>query len=289
MKNSWKENARNINYKEENIITCELLDINNNWIYNELKIDLNYEYINNDGYLFKVNNELKHIEIPKNIFQTHKSFNYVKKNKNLRYSYISWYRNYPKYNYQFYNDQECYDFIKNNFDENVLKAYEKCPLNVMKADLWRYCIIFKYGGIYGDMDAVLLTNPDNFMKKSYLILTPEDNGIFFCNWTFAAPKESPILYTIINESVKRILEIKEIKGEHIVHELTGPALMTFAIEKYLKENNYITFSNKLDYYRYQNDVIHCFPSNIFHNEMIRHLFMGSSIDGWKRQRDKLLI
>ena len=33
------------------------------------------------------------------------------------------------------------------------------PIAVMKADLWRYCVIYKYGGIYADADTVCKINP----------------------------------------------------------------------------------------------------------------------------------
>ena len=116
----------------------------------------------------------------------------------------------------------------------IKDAYDKLPLNVMKADLWRYCIIYKYGGIYHDADTVLKVNP-NFLtnfNNQYLVMVPE-NDTHFCNWIFAAPPNSPVLKSIIDLSVQRIRDCKNIKGEHIIHYLTEPAVFTDGIFRYL--------------------------------------------------------
>jgi mannosyltransferase OCH1-like enzyme len=180
--------------------------------------------------------------IEKNIFQTHKSISYINSKPKLIKCIKSWIINTNEFNYFFYNNQMCDDFIKNNFDEKTYQAYSMLPINVMKADLWRYCIIYYYGGIYADADTICKINPNIFINNSLLTIVPE-NETHLCQWTFSAPKNSPILKTIIDLSVERILNTP-IKGEHITHYLTGPGLFTDGIEKYLIENNKPIFSNK---------------------------------------------
>jgi mannosyltransferase OCH1-like enzyme len=43
------------------------------------------------------------------------------------------------------------EFIKENFSEDVLNAYNSLIPGAYKADLWRYCILYKQGGIYIDV------------------------------------------------------------------------------------------------------------------------------------------
>jgi mannosyltransferase OCH1-like enzyme len=57
----------------------------------------------------------------------------------------------PEFKYFLYDDKECRSFIKNNFDLEVLEAYDTLIPGAYKADLWRYCILYKYGGIYLDI------------------------------------------------------------------------------------------------------------------------------------------
>ena len=181
----------------------------------------------------------------------------------------------------------CDDFIKNNFDENVYKAYSMLPMPVMKADLWRYCIIYKCGGIYADTDTVCKINPNIFINDSLLTIVPE-NETHLCQWVFSAPKNSPILKSIIDLSVERILNTP-IKGEHIIHYLTGPALFTDGIEKYLIENNYPIFENKKNYHNYPNPILLVFNYDNFHKNIVQHLFAGQDQDGWCKERYNKLM
>lgn len=57
----------------------------------------------------------------------------------------------PRFNHYLYDDTDCYEFIKNNFEEKVLNAYEQLIPGAYKADLWRLCILYIYGGFYLDI------------------------------------------------------------------------------------------------------------------------------------------
>jgi mannosyltransferase OCH1-like enzyme len=172
-------------------------------------------------------------------------------------------------------------------DNKIYNAYSSLPMGVMKADLWRYCVIYKYGGIYADADTVCLCNPLLFSTDALLTIVAE-NETHLCQWVFSAPKESPILKSVIDLSVERILTTP-IKGEHIIHFLTGPAVFTDGIEKYLRENNKPTFNNKKDYYKYPDPVLKVFNYNNFHKNIVRHLFTGQDSDGWCNERYKKLL
>jgi mannosyltransferase OCH1-like enzyme len=228
------------------------------------------------------------MNIDKNIFQTHKSIDYIKKKPKLVNAIRTWFKYKDDFSYKFYNNKMCDDFINTNFDENVIKAYSMLPMSVMKADLWRYCIIYKYGGIYSDVDTICNVNPNIFINDSLLTVSPEINTPYFCQWTFSAPKNSPILKTIIDLSVDRILNT-QIKGEHIIHYLTGPEVFTDGIIKYLNNNNLPTFNNLTDYYNYPSNVLRVFNPTNFHNKFIKHLFAGDDKDGWKIERYSKLL
>ena len=224
--------------------------------------------------------------IPKNIFQTHKSIPYIKTKPRILNAMNSWRKHTNTFNYYFYDNKMCDEFMRNNFDEKVYHAYSILPMNVMKADLWRYCIIYKYGGIYADADTVCLSNPIVFLTDG-LTIVPE-NETHLCQWVFAAPTNSPILKSVIDLSVERILTTP-IKGEHIIHTLTGPGVFTNGIEKYLQENNKPILENKKDYYKYTDPIIKVFDYNTFHSKIVRHLFCGQDPDGWYHERYKKLL
>jgi len=179
--------------------------------------------------------------------------------------------------------------MKEHYSGRVYEAYCKLPLAVMKADLWRYCILYKYGGIYADIDSICHLHPNLFINECLLCVVPE-NSTHLCQWVFSAPPNSPFLQSIIQLSVERIHNTPEIKGEHIVHDLTGPAVFTEGIESYLRDNQQSTFEDKKLYYKYPDlSLMRVFNCDNFHKNIVSHLFAGQDEDGWYFERYKKLL
>lgn len=57
----------------------------------------------------------------------------------------------PNYQHHFYQNDELFSFLKENFGLDVLYAYEKLKPYAYKADLARYCLLYTYGGWYIDL------------------------------------------------------------------------------------------------------------------------------------------
>jgi mannosyltransferase OCH1-like enzyme len=78
----------------------------------------------------------------------------------------------PEFEYHLYDDEMCRDFILKNYDADVLYAYDKLKPGAYKADLWRYCVMYKYGGVYldikfrciNDFRLLLLSDKEYFVK-----------------------------------------------------------------------------------------------------------------------------
>ena len=77
--------------------------------------------------------------------------------------------------YKYFNDYNCDEFIKNNFNYNIYKAYNSLIPTAYKADLWRYCILYKYGGIYGDLTQNVINNYDVNKNNADIILVKDRN------------------------------------------------------------------------------------------------------------------
>jgi hypothetical protein len=50
-----------------------------------------------------------------------------------------------------FNDAECREFIAHEYPPDVLRAYDRLIPTAFKSDLWRYCVLYKYGGVYLDV------------------------------------------------------------------------------------------------------------------------------------------
>ena len=57
----------------------------------------------------------------------------------------------PEFDHYLYDDADCREFIKAEFEPDVLEAYDQLVPGAYKADLWRYCVLYKTGGIYLDI------------------------------------------------------------------------------------------------------------------------------------------
>ena len=53
--------------------------------------------------------------------------------------------------YYLYNDADCRAFIQSAFPPDVVAAYDRLIPTAFKADLWRYCVLYKFGGVYLDI------------------------------------------------------------------------------------------------------------------------------------------
>jgi mannosyltransferase OCH1-like enzyme len=64
----------------------------------------------------------------------------------------------PSFEHILFDDNDCREFIKNNFEQDVLNAYDSLIPGAYKADLWRLCILYIKGGIYMDIKLSLVNN-----------------------------------------------------------------------------------------------------------------------------------
>lgn len=60
----------------------------------------------------------------------------------------------PEYNYKFFTDSDRREFIQSFFSIHVLKAYDTLNSGAFRADLFRYCYLLLYGGVYIDFKMI---------------------------------------------------------------------------------------------------------------------------------------
>lgn len=147
-------------------------------------------------------------KIPYNLFQTWETKNI---SEDLQQIVNTWKINNPEYNHSLYDSKEREEFIKNNFNSSVYNAYCKIIPGAFKADLWRYCILYMYGGVYIDIYTLCLGSISNFLNKDIDFMVPIDlntniyegtHNLF--NAFIASIPQHKILYFCINYIVQLI-------------------------------------------------------------------------------------
>jgi len=158
-----------------------------------------------------------------------------------------------------HDDREREIFIKENFDSDVYKAYLHLnpKFGAARADFWRYCILYKKGGIYIDIktelrvpliriirpgDECLLDKP----RVEYEMYRIENNKPTYEQWMLFFAKDHPYLETMIEMMTRNILDeyIPDVRSLNSVSSysklvtlhLTGPDAFTYAINKSIAES-----------------------------------------------------
>ena len=243
-----------------------------------------------------------------NIFQTWKTH---KIPKVAQTPVLTWKFMGKDWNYNLYNDNQCLNFIRDNYNDKILKIYKALPFGVMKADFWRYCVIYKKGGLYTDLDTTCLVPPTRWIPEdAEFVVSGELRTPLFCQWTFYAKKDSPILKKIIDVVCSRIMRgnLHDIKAA-MIHNYTGPQAFTAGIvtaikEIALKENKkhlipYITSiflkknNNKELKDMLKRHKIYILPNGVFDGLYVEHHYGGSRWNyvgyvPWKQQLKSII-
>lgn len=110
----------------------------------------------------------------------------------------------PRFNHFLYDDDDCRLFIQNNFDVSVLNAYNSLVPGAYKADLWRLCILYKYGGIYLDIKLNCINGFRliELTERNHYVKDRPNNSIF--NSLIASEAGNKFLLRGINKIVENV-------------------------------------------------------------------------------------
>jgi mannosyltransferase OCH1-like enzyme len=162
--------------------------------------------------------------IPKIVFQTWKLPVLQKKMKET-FEYNK--QVFPEYEFRLFSDTMCENVIDTYFTKAVKDAYNALLPGAFKADLWRYCILYVYGGIYMDIKFKILPtcNLDAMITSEYFVQDRSDhflngNGIYNA-FIIVKPRNEYLL-----EAIQRI--VINVRNKHYGYcplYPTGPGLL----------------------------------------------------------------
>ena len=184
--------------------------------------------------------------IPKIIHQTYKNHN-VPETYKICQTEIK--RLHPDFEYRFYTDEDMDRLMKTEFSEYYDK-FNELPRMIMKIDMFRYFLMYKYGGLYTDMDYLMFKSFDLLNEKVVIPCNREDeNGEPIClgNCIFASEPNHPYwkslmdtLFTIDRTKLDYNTD-KSIDGNVLG---TGPMFVFAMWKKYSKINDDVCVSKR---------------------------------------------
>ncbi len=211
--------------QEGNQLKIRRSDINRGGWGTQLIVDCQYEV---GDYTAKVQN------IPKVVYQTFES-NVVA--DGMASAIESWRSSNPEYQHHFFDANDRLEYIKRNFNQDVIDAYLDLIPGAFKADLWRYCVIYNEGGVYVDAD-MICTQPlvDWIEPDTDLVITRDDpmSKDWLANGFIASVPRNPIFKKAIDQIVDNVKQKR-----HLAYlNISGPELFGRVAKDYfnLKEN-----------------------------------------------------
>jgi mannosyltransferase OCH1-like enzyme len=176
---------------------------------------------------------------PKIIFRTHREM--VVSSSMYEYCHKKWIDLNPDYSMVWYTNKDCDRFML-KMGDRINKAYLKLKPGAFKADLWRACILYKYGGIYVDSYATpevgleeMLENCYTEEKDIFISVKDDDHidirGIRISgihNGFIIATRKHPFLRQYIEDIVSNIES--NYYGSHFL-DVTGPFCLSRSINK----------------------------------------------------------
>lgn len=168
--------------------------------------------------------------IPKIIYQTYKNADVPALTR--FFIWLMKWRN-PQYRYEFYDDKRIETFFSTEFDKSVYEAYKRIDIGAAKADFFRYAVLYKFGGIYLDIDGYTTRNLDDMiLPDDAAIITKERNPGIYAQYALVFEQGHPILKRCIDKVLDNIEHNRYVSD---IHKLTGPSVFTDAVNECMQE------------------------------------------------------
>lgn len=183
--------------------------------------------------------------IPKKIYQSWKTKNLpekmqkiVEKTKQMN----------PEYEYELWDDTDCYNFILQNFGQNYADAFDVLIPGAFKCDFWRYAVLYVNGGIYMDLDMTpevpfreIIRKDDQFVSIVDMKVLLRHPCAIYQAFIACRPKH-PIMLTSLQLTFYNIVSRRhDIDEKYGNLGVTGPVVVGIAMNLYW--NNVETHKN----------------------------------------------
>lgn len=161
-------------------------------------------------------------KIPRKLYQT---FTSADVSPRMKCVVDSWQQLNPEYDVHFYDDRDAREWMVQNMEADVVYAYDRLIPGAFRADLWRYCILYREGGVYADI-AMESTYPlRDFIAADAGFVVPRDRPSH-CSLLYNAFIAATPQHPILKEAISRV--VHHVQAEWYGKEslgITGPIVL----------------------------------------------------------------
>ena len=182
--------------------------------------------------------------IPKIIYLCYKT-------KNIPdYIIPTWKRLNPDYEIRLFDNNDCREFLRKNYDKKHLEVFDFLRDGPIKADFWRCCIIYKYGGVYCDIDVKPLKPINSFLENDTDFLTVrsgEEKHRLTPELIISKPKNELLKMCIDNYLKWKLENVKYEYWKYSITRIMSTNMEKLIPEKKKKQNKNVYFVNNKKY------------------------------------------
>lgn len=148
-----------------------------------------------------------------------------------------WIKKNPKLDCRIFDDAKSRRVVQ-DIVPDLIDSYDRLPHPVMRADIFRYAIIYRDGGMYADIDMECIGPIDEFMRAGPCLMAIESHlthtrmkeleypaPIQIANCIFAAVPGHPFFLAAIHRALA-LFQLEKTVGYDRVEDITGPRMLT---------------------------------------------------------------
>jgi mannosyltransferase OCH1-like enzyme len=134
----------------------------------------------------------------------------------------SWQKGPTRTIHRLWTDRDADAYLDENFGRNVVDAYRACAVPAMKADLFRYCVLFREGGIYADADVACIADLGPLLHDVPRVMLFRRQIRIANDFMYFGSPRDPLLERVIGIAARNIA----LRISNDVWRVTGPGIMT---------------------------------------------------------------
>ena len=131
--------------------------------------------------------------LPKVIIQT-----YYSKHKIPQKVYMNIKKFSSGYKHLVFDDQDCIQFLNKEYGQQVLDKFKSLKVGAHKSDLFRYCYLYKYGGVYLDIKTELIKPIDFILRGNFTFTVISKSKSSIYQGVLVSKPRNPLFKQLIN-------------------------------------------------------------------------------------------
>ena len=180
----------------------------------------------------------------------------------------------PDYKYILWTHETMAEFVKSTYPD-FYPTYLNYKYDIQRCDAFRYLVLYKYGGIYLDLDIVCKKNLDSLLTYDLVFAkSPNISATYTNSFFMAAPHHLFLSYCIEQLPMYERSFVYFGKHNHIMHS-TGPLFLTKMLSN-LKKNQNVYVLTKSEF---AGDCSVCNETKCAGGTYFKHL-VGNSWNSW---------